>query len=366
MQTMGLRVRVIAEASAVAERLRALPADLSRGPFQQAAWIDAWLATRAERRPTIALATVTSETTDALLLVLPMMLDVRSAVPCWTALDDGVADYNAPLLAADFAPTAATIRWIWERILDQLPSGDLVFLEKLPENVAGRRNPLLDLAGPSPSCFARHPLALGAGLAAVRARYRHGRTLARKRHKLERKGTLDFVVLTGAEAVPDLVGLMGWRSRRFDTRPITTEFYGRLLAETSIARLGLLRLDGRTIAGCFAVVCGDGAVRLLVVAFDERWKNWSPGLLAIDAMIAWAIDEGYDEFDFTIGSEPYKFDFGVATEPLWEIRRSLRLRGSVVLSLLGARRIAADLARRTFPTLVAARARRIAGRIPPP
>ena len=355
MQAMDLRVRVATDARVIETQLRDLSADLLRGPFQQAAWIDVWLATRTEARPTIALATVTAG--DAVVFALPLLLDVRSGVPCWTAFDDGVADYVAPIFAADFAPPPTTLRWIWARILDQLPQGDLVFLEKIPERVAGRRNPLLDLARPQPSRFSSHPLALGDGLAAVRGRYRAGRTLARKQRKLSRKGVLDFVVMNGDDAVPHLERLMGWRGRRYDSRPITTAFYRRLLTETDIARLGVLRLDGETIAGCFGIRDRE-AFRLIVVAFDERWKNWSPGLLAIDAMIGWASGEGLGEFDFTIGSEPYKFDFGVATEPLWEIRDSLRLRGSLILRLIGARRAAADLARRTLPARATADSRR--------
>ena len=357
MQTMGLRVRVATDACVVERSLRDLPADLLRGPFQHAGWIEAWLATRTETRPAIALAVVTDAVSDAPVFVLPLMLDTRSGVPCWTALDDGVCDYVAPIVAADFAPRPETMRWIWARILDQLPNADLVFLEKIPERIAGRRNPLLDLARPRASHFRRHPLALAAGLAAVRARYRAGRSLARKRRKLERKGRFDFVVLGGSEAIGELERLMAWRDRRHDARPITTAFYRRLLTDTDIARIGLLRLDGRTIAGCFSIVCDD-ALRLLVVAFDERWKNWSPGLLAIDEMIGWAAATGLAEFDFTIGSEPYKFDFGVETEQLWEIRESLGLRGSVLLRLLGARRAAADLMRRTLPSLAAIHARR--------
>lgn len=357
MQTMGLRVRVATDARAVEQTLRDLPSDLLRGPFQQAAWIDAWLAIRADDRPAIALAVVGAEADDAPVFVLPLMLDTRSGVPCWTALDDGVCDYVAPIFAADFAPKPETMRWIWARILDQLPNADLVFLEKISERVADRRNPLLDLARPSPSRFRRHPLALVDGLEAVRARYRAGRTLARKRRKLGRKGRLEFTVGTGAAAAAELERLMAWRDRRHDARPITTAFYRRLLDATDLARIGLLRLDGRVISGCFAIVCDD-ALRLLVVAFDERWKNWSPGLLAIDDMIGWAVGEGLGEFDFTIGSEPYKFDFGVGTEQLWEIREPLGLRGSVMLRLLGARRAAADLVRRTLPSLAAIHARR--------
>ncbi len=356
MQTMDHRVRVVTDVRTVEEQLRGLPTELLRGPFQQASWIGAWLAAHAETRPTLALVTVTDASTGAVLFVLPLMLDTRSGVPCWTALDDGVSDYNAPLLAPDFRPPPQVMRRIWAQVRERLPLGDMIFLEKIPERIAGRRNPLLDLARPRPSRFVGHPLALADGLAAVRARYRAGRSLARKHRKLGRRGTLDFIVLSGARAAPHLEQLMRWRERRYDTRPITTDFYRRLLDDGDLARVGMLRLDGTAVAGCYAIVC-DGALRLLVTAFDTQWKNWSPGLLAIDEMIGWACCEGLDVFDFTIGSEPYKFDFGVASERLWEIRSSLRLRGSLILRLLGARRLAAGLARGTAAGFARARAR---------
>ena len=349
--TMDPCVHVETDAHIVVERLRALPADLLRGPFQHADWIEAWLAVRAAARPTLALVTVTSPSTGAVLLALPLALEHRSGVPCWTAFDDGVSDYNAPLLAPDFAPSPETMRRIWNAVRERLPGGDLVLLEKLPDHVGDRPNPLLALGRAVRSRFARHPLALDDGIEAVRARYRAGRSLARKRRKLGRKGRLDFDVTAGADVIPVLDRLMSWRDRRHDVRPITTDLYRHLLRHTDLARVGVLRLDGEAIGGCFVIV-EDRVLRLLVVAFDEARKNWSPGLLAIDDMIGWAAAQGLSEFDFTIGSEPYKFDFGVTTEPLWEVRAPLGLRGSVMVRLIGARRLLGDLARRAMPAVV--------------
>jgi CelD/BcsL family acetyltransferase involved in cellulose biosynthesis len=229
-----------------------------------------------------------------------------------------------------------------------LPTGDLIFLEKMPERIGDRRNPLLDLTGVTRSRFLAHPLALDADIETLRRRTSGRRSLDRKRRKLERRGRLTFTVASGPDAVPAIERLMGWRDRRYDGRPITVAFYRRLLLDTDLARVGVLCLDGEPIGGCFAVV-ESRVLRLLVSAFDEAMKNWSPGLLAIDAMIGWAVETGLDTFDFTIGSEPFKFAFGVTSEPLWEVRASLGLRGRVLLGLLGARRMAARLVRRSRP-----------------
>ena len=351
METMGLRVRVETNARVITDRLTSLPDTLLRGPFQHRDWIAAWIATRDDAPPRLALAVVEAEGRPTPRLVLPLMLDLRAGVPCWTALDDGVADYNAPLLAPDFEPSVQTMRWIWARILDQLPTGDLIFLEKMPERIGDRRNPLLELAGVVRSRFLAHPLTIDGDLDRLRRCFSGRRSLERKRRKLERRGILAFTVSRGGEAVPLLERLMGWRDQRYDGRPITLAFYRRLVLDTNLARVGMLWLDGEPIAGCFAIVDG-GALRLLVSAFDESRKNWSPGLLAIDEMIAWAVGSGIGTFDFTIGSEPYKFGFGVASEALWEVRRPLRLRGRVLLGLIGAGRMAARLVRRSRPVTI--------------
>lgn len=355
MRGEDLCVHVEIDAREVVSALSRLPSDLARGPFQHPAWIDAWLTTPGRVATRLALATVSRRSTGALLFALPLMLDRRGGVPCWTALDDGVSDYNAPFVAPDFDPCRATLRRIWQRILAALPGGEMLFLEKMPATVAGRRNLLLDLDGVRPSTLQGHPLPLGGGLAAVRGLCAIPRSLARKRRKLGHRGALTFSLVDGAGARADLDRLMVWRERRYDVRPVTADFYRRLIADSDLCRLGMLRLDGEPIAGCFGFLA-DRTLHLLVVSFDGRWANWSPGLLAIEDMIAAATAEGCDTFDFTIGSEAYKREFGAVPEMLWEIRAAVGLRGRLVLRLLEARRVAGRLIRRRFaaPGLAAA------------
>lgn len=350
MPSSDLRLHVETDSAAVAARLAALPRDLVRGVFQRPEWIAAWLAAHAATPLRLALVTVTRVGDGAVRLVLPLMLERRHGTACWTALDDGVSDYNAPLFAPDFAPSAAVAARLWARIVEALPVGDLLLLEKMPAVVEGHRNPLIDLDGRLASRFRRHPLPLGGDLEAVRRRFHGHAALARKRRKLGRRGRVDFEVLAGAEALPVLERLMRWRDRRYDGRATTDALYRRLLLDGQLGRVGVLRLDGAPIAGTFGIVDGD-ALRLLVLAFDEAFAAWSPGRLVIDDMIAWAVEARFGEFDFTIGSEAYKFDFGVESEPLWEIRAPLRWRGAMRLHLMDARRTAAGLVRRALPAL---------------
>lgn len=348
MAHSDLRIEIETDDRAARALLATLPDDLVRGVFQRPTWIEAWSAAHAAAPPRTALLTVSRGRDGPVVLALPLMRQQRGVTTCWTTLDDGVSDYNAPLFSPDFQPTRADLVAIRTAIVERLPDGDVFLLEKMPERIGPHRNPLFGLPGLQPSRFRRHPLPLTGGAAAVRARFHGFSGLARKRRKLSRRGRLEFAVLSDAEAVDGLERLMGWRDRRYDARATTTDLYRRLLADTDMARVGLLTLDGVAIGGCFGIVDGD-AFRLLVVAFDAAHGAWSPGRLAIDDMICWAIGAGLAEFDFTIGDEAFKFDFGVEVEPLWEVRAPLRWRGALSLRLQDVRRLAGGLVRRTLP-----------------
>lgn len=350
MTLPDLRIDIETDDRAARARIASLPCALVRGVFQRPDWLAAWSAAHSTRPPRLALVTVTRKRDETIVLALPLMREQRGATVYWTMLDDGVSDYNAPLFAPDFAPTRAELARLRTAIVERLPDADVFVIEKMPEWVGGHRNPLFDLPGLLASRFRRHTLPLAGGLEAVRARFRGASGLARKRRRLARRGRLSFDVLSDRAAVPVIERLMSWRSRRYDTRETTTDLYRRLLSDTEMGRLGVLRFDGEPIAGCFSIV-DDGALRLLLVAFDAEYAAWSPGRLAIEDTIAWAIDAGFDEFDFTIGSEAFKFDFGVETDALWEVRAPLRWRGAVSLHLQDVRRTVAAFVRRSLPVL---------------
>jgi CelD/BcsL family acetyltransferase involved in cellulose biosynthesis len=263
----------------------------------------------------------------------------RGGVARLKAWDSGVSDYNGPVMAKAFAPTSGEMRDLWHDMLDKLPKADLIEIEKLPPHIGARDNPMLDVEGVRESSFARHPLPLDAdfeNLAASRFNPSHRRTLAKKRRKLQNKGRLEFSLLRGSEALEPLDLILEWRAQRFADQNEASEaarvaaFYRSLAAHTDIARVGRLSLDGVTIAGCFGTLT-DQTFQLLAVAHDGAFKNWSPGLLAIESSIATLCASGVTVYDFTIGAEPYKFDFGVDVEKLFEVKSSLTYKGAAYL-----------------------------------
>ncbi|MDK9695849.1 MAG: GNAT family N-acetyltransferase [Siculibacillus sp.] len=343
------RVRVLVGIDAVRDALAALPDELRPTAFQHASWIDCWLAGEGHSQRRMVLALAESVADGRPLFALPLVLDTFGPAAYWTALDLGVCDYNASFAAPDFRPTTPEMRSIWTRIVAALPDhADFLMIDKLPTAISGRTEPLLELPGLWRSHVLRHSLRLDADFATLRDTRFSGttmRSLARKRRKLARKGWLTFSISTGEDALGPLERLLGWRGDRYGVRADIDAFYRRLTAAGDPARVAWLALDGEPLAACFGLVETE-AFRLLAVGHDERFKNWSPGLLLIEDAIAWAVEGGFSEFDFTIGSEAYKFDFGVGTDAMWIAAEEFSPQGSAMLRLMLARNLIAKQLKR--------------------
>jgi CelD/BcsL family acetyltransferase involved in cellulose biosynthesis len=343
------RVRVVTGCDAVREALATLPAAMRPTAFQHPAWTGCWLGGAEKSEHQTVLALVECAETARPLFALPLTLDTFGAAAYWAPLDHGACDYNASFTAPDFRPSPVEMQTIWTRIVAALPD-DAAFLmiDKLPAVIGERAEPLMELPGLRRSHVVRHPLHLDADYATLRdTRFSQTsvRSLARKRRKLSRKGDLVFSVATGEAAAAPLERLLVWRGERYGVRPDIDDFYRRLVRSGDPARVMWLALDGEPVSAGFGLV-EPTAFRLLAIGHEERFKNWSPGLLVIEDAIAWAIDLGLAEFDFTIGSEAYKFDFGVTPEPLWLVAEEFGPHGSAMLRLMLARNMIAKKLKR--------------------
>ncbi len=360
MSNSNWRVSVRKDPEEIARLVGVDRADLERSPFQRAQWLETWFGSFAAAPSEIYAASIEDSRTGESVFVLPLVVENRGGIVRLKAWDSGVSDYNAPVLSKNFAPTRDDMKVLWTDLLHALPKADLLELEKLPSVVGDIGNPLMEVDGLKASKFTRHPLPLPADgdfekFAATRFNPTHRRTLAKKRKKLQNKGRLEFALDSGPEALPTLDRILEWRGNRFAERADPESaarigaFYRSLCLHTDIARVGRLTLDGRLLAGCFGTLTDD-TFQLLVVAHDGDFKNWSPGLLAIESSIALLCARGVTVYDFTIGDEPYKTDFGVDVEKLYELQTPLTFKGLAYLRLRAFARRLRAVARRVVTT----------------
>jgi CelD/BcsL family acetyltransferase involved in cellulose biosynthesis len=86
---------------------------------------------------------------------------------------------------------------------------------------------------------------------------------------------------------------------------------------------------------------------LLMHCFETgRWGKKSPGIVAVNAALTQQIEAGARLFDFTIGNETYKLQFGVIKHMLRGYEQGLSLFGRTQIALRRARRRAGTLVRK--------------------
>ena len=104
-----------------------------------------------------------------------------------------------------------------------------------------------------------------------------------------------------------------------------------------LARTYRLSLDGEPLGYVFGLTWSGRFYYLLIGCDYERHGKHSPGLLLYDGIIEDWLRDGGTVFDFTIGDEPFKQDFGTVATPMFALKRSASWRGRLASAAFDAR-----------------------------
>lgn len=184
------------------------------------------------------------------------------------------------------------------------------------ELASGRRLPGWgeSIAVPTNSC---PEIDLGQGWAATLGRHKSKQrsTWRRKAARLERLGSVEFAETDDGAAIeaamPRMVEL--W-SRRWEGRDVRAGFAenvgfqlsaARALATAGLALLSTLRLDGEIVAFAYGIR-GCDYTSSYVLAHDDRFRLYSPGLLLLLRILEAACDRRDPLYDCSLGDAPYK------------------------------------------------------------
>lgn len=142
--------------------------------------------------------------------------------------------------------------------------------------------------------------------------------LRRRENYFQRKGHLTYKTLTGVDVMPYLdrffelhVGRWtGSGSPSLFLKEVNRTFYRELaiaMVDNTCLLLSIIEFDGQPLAMHY----GDYNGRLLWYkpSFDRAQAKHSPGLVLLRYLIGYALEHKRDEFDFTIGDEPFKSRF---------------------------------------------------------
>jgi CelD/BcsL family acetyltransferase involved in cellulose biosynthesis len=310
--------------------------------FQQPLWLDSFYRHLAPARGADKLP-VTLRAGNSLVAVLPMIRRVKSGVALVEAADLGVGDYAAPVVRSDWMPGPD----VAERVAAALPSFDLMRIRPIREEHVVQWQALLG-GEPRTLDFSAHAVELGGSFEEWRTRALEPgflKQLDRKKKRfLKEPGATLRLLRKWREIKTAVVAMQTLRAGRFDGDPIqqdfAREFYAQVAvegAEAGFSRTYALTLGGEDIGYVFGLTW-KGRLHYLLIGCDyEKHGRHSPGLLMYDGIIEdWMKDVG-TVFDFTIGDEAFKADFGTTPTPMFEIRRAATWRGRLGAAAFDAR-----------------------------
>ena len=335
-------VEVTTDAAQVAEQWAAL--EPFGTVFQTRAWLLPWYRLIAPGFGASALfVSVIERSTHRPLMLLPLCRRRRHGVVTIEFPDLEVSDYNSPLQAPDFILTPEETQQLWTAIRQALPRADVVRFDKVPQTISGRPNMVARLDWLQEMNLRSWTLTLPP----TREEYvdrvlrkKDRKEQQRKRKKIEgQDGKLAFfVATTESEGREIFQALCKERRERFGDKnrddilgdATYLAFYDAVSFENWGPHISLaaLKAGDKIIATLFAV-CNDNCYCLVMHSFDLALASLSPGIVAIDEAIAYTIDNQFKYFDFTVGNEGYKQQFGVTEGVLFTGVYPLTMTGKI-------------------------------------
>lgn len=143
-----IQIRVHRRFEDIEPRWRDLTREAETIAFQTAEWVKGIVETiLPEGAAEPLFVELADGATGDTLAILPLCRARRAGLTVLQWLDGGVVDCAAPLVAPAFRPGPRVGRRLWLDILAALPPCDLVWIQKIPDHVAGRANLVLTLPG---------------------------------------------------------------------------------------------------------------------------------------------------------------------------------------------------------------------------
>ena len=280
--------------------------------------------------------------TRAPLMLLPLAVRRSNGLTVIEFADFGVSDFNSPVFADGFRPDANEMQRHWTKILDALPAGDLLHVAKIPHHINGQKNPMLALAGVRRMTLSAFGTPIGNDWEAfMRCSIEPAllKDIEKRTRKLEKRGQVKFEVTADREASQAAFEAMCvqraerhavMQRQNILARAETRNFYNALFDQPGCpgaAVVASLSIDEDIIATGYGLVRNNVFHMIFPTFKAGRWRNYSPGLQIFLRTMRWASENGITYFDFTIGAESFKLQFGATERPLYEKLVALSPRG---------------------------------------
>jgi len=314
--------------------------------FQTTTFLQTWLASYGTRPGNRLCLVEVWDLSGNPLCFLPFSLSSRHGGRVLTFVDDGVADYNAPILFPNGDEwTRTSAEQLWNRIAKALPPFDMAIFDKMPEQIRDRTNPLFLLAEDlnGESC---HLTNLKRSWPEVDQSQPGSKNLRNRHRALERLGECRLLIAgTPEERAFVLETLLAQKQRRFeetqvpgfDKEPEKQSFFTLgtdNFAAANALHLSALVVNGQVIAAMWGLVEGRHYYGLVFTFESGEWSKYSPGRVLHYLLLRHLLDSGYDCLDLGIGDEPWKLNCCDVTIDLKKMTLVRTARGRIIATRL--------------------------------
>jgi CelD/BcsL family acetyltransferase involved in cellulose biosynthesis len=314
--------------------LEAVQGDLTSTGFQTLNWLTVLYEELAPSQHAMPrLVVVTERNTGEIALVLPLVIRKERLLKVADFADLGVGDYGGPILGPVILKKRRSIRRTWRAIRHAMGDVDLIRLERMPEAIGGRVNPLITRAGVTPARHSGNLLVIPDTVEAyLRSRGKKFRKETERCHRVwEKEGAARFFRATTPEEIARVYSVLEEQqaarhaslgSKYVLDKPAYRAFYERLAmdgSEAELAALFALESKGEIVAALFGII-HDGAFTLLRISTaGEAASHLSPGRLVVVEAMKYFVARGVRRFDMGIGDYPFKRGFGTEAVPLYDL-----------------------------------------------
>lgn len=272
---------------------------------------------------------------------LPFAIFPRNGIRILSFTDQGVADYNAPVLFE------CGIEWskpqaenLWQQILMVLPAFDYAEFTNMPEKLGKLLNPLFLLANKD-NLANSHANILTHDWNKIQQSLVRPKAIRRKLRQLHDLGHCEFFI---AESPQEQQRLLDFMLHEKQQRFIETHVPGfekypekilyfkeatRAFRAAGTLHISALKLDGEMLACMWGLVSGPHYYGIMIASNLKKWAKYSPGHALHYLLLKHLKDEGYNCLDLGVGDEEWKLQNCDLTIPLKTMVITATFRGKL-------------------------------------
>jgi len=265
---------------------------------------------------------------------------------CWLSSD--IIDYNNAIISDSFNYDDNDFKSLWEKIIKLLSNEcDLVYLNKNPEFIVSKSNPLLN----SQYKYYQKSYQLNLNRFDYESFYdyknnnKSKQTDRRKEKKLNDGNDLIYsnekINLTNFQLVEELIfeKMFSYQSKKektFNYENMVNQYKELISRNNSDYKfnLSILKKNNKKISSILGVIFNGVYYYLIPLTHRSEFKKLSPGRFHIMNLINWSIGNNIQSIDFTAGDELYKYNWSNNDFKMFYYIKPLSLKGIVRFVLL--------------------------------